>query len=98
MFESVKLVSKVAKVLPQALGLRELMEEHVDEKCNVVYFCGSAGDDISALYHNRSPPKAPTEKQRRRGLAPLDVINENARILLDEDQGGFNEGTFTPVA
>jgi len=67
------------------------MEEIGDERCNVVYFCGDAeGDDICELHHDTSPPKdvSGTEQED----TALGVIYGNIRSLLDEDQGGFNEG------
>lgn len=65
------------------------MEEQADDRCNVVYFCASAGQDITALHHYTSPPDASSNI----GLAhSLDVIYQNVRALLDPDQGGFNEG------
>jgi hypothetical protein len=70
-------------------GLREQMEEQADDRCNVVYFCASAGQDITALYHNQSPPDPTSETQLAHSLH---IINQNVRALLDPDQGGFNEG------
>jgi hypothetical protein len=70
-------------------GLREQMEEQADDRCNVVYFCASAGEDITALHHSQSPPDRASETQLARSLS---VINQNVRALLDPDQGGFNEG------
>ena len=70
-------------------GLREQMEEQADDRCNVVYFCASAGEDITALHHSQSPPDQASETQLAHSLC---VINQNVRALLDPDQGGFNEG------
>lgn len=65
------------------------MEEQADDRCNVVYFCASAGQDITALHHSQSPPASASETQLAHSLC---VINQNVRALLDPDQGGFNEG------
>jgi hypothetical protein len=65
------------------------MEEQADDRCNVVYFCASAGQDITALHHHQSPPDASSNTDLPRSL---DVIYQNVRALLDPDQGGFNEG------
>lgn len=65
------------------------MEEQADDRCNVVYFCASAGQDITALHHQHTPPDVPSNTQLARSL---DVIYQNVRALLDPDQGGFNEG------
>ena len=65
------------------------MEEKADERCNVVYFCASAGQDITALHHSTNPPDASSNTGRAHSL---DVIYQNVRALLDPDQGGFNEG------
>lgn len=65
------------------------MEEQADDRCNVVYFCASAGQDITALYHHQSPADIPSNTEIPHSL---DVIYQNVRALLDPDQGGFNEG------
>jgi hypothetical protein len=65
------------------------MEEQADDRCNVVYFCASAGEDITALHHHSSPPDISSETERAHSL---DVIYQNVYALLDPDQGGFNEG------
>lgn len=66
------------------------MEGFGDEACNVVYFCAGAADDVSELYHKRSPPDAPSRPEEN--SSTLDRVYHNARILLDENQGGFDEG------
>ena len=65
------------------------MEEQADDRCNVVYFCASAGEDIAAVHHHTSPPDIPLETELAQSLY---VIYQNVRALLDPDQGGFNEG------
>lgn len=66
------------------------MEEHANE-CNViVYFCATAQHDIAELYHKKSPPSEAAVADN--GHTPLGKIYENARRLLDEDLGGFEEG------
>ena len=66
------------------------MEEIGDERCNVIYYCGGVEDDICELHHDTSPPEdlSGTEQED----PALGVIYCNIRSLLDEDQGGFNEG------
>lgn len=67
------------------------MEEFGDEACNVVYFCAGPGDEeVYELYHKRSPPDAPPKLAA--DSSALDRVYHNARILLDENQGGFSEG------
>lgn len=65
------------------------MEEQADEQCHVVYFCASAGEDVSEVYHSSSPPGG---LSAGKALSALDVVKQNARLLLDRDQGGFDEG------
>lgn len=66
------------------------MEEHVSESCRIVYYCSSTENDVHELYHQNSAPKLPSE-----GQSSLEVIYQNVHALLDEDQGGFNEGEAT---
>jgi hypothetical protein len=66
------------------------MEERTHETYSIVYFCASDNEDIYELYHKRSPPSAPTETTN--GQSRLDEAYHNVRALLDEDQGGFDEG------
>lgn len=67
------------------------MEEFGDAACNVVYFCAAPADDeVYELYHKRSPPDAPPRPAEE--SSTLDRVYHNARILLDENQGGFDEG------
>jgi hypothetical protein len=65
------------------------MEEQADDRCNVVYFCASAGQDVEAFHHHQSSPDIPSDTEL---LPSLEVIYQNVRALLDPDQGGFNEG------
>lgn len=67
------------------------MEEQSDDRCNVVYFCASAGQDITALHYCDSPPEESAETQLPQSLRN---IYQNVRALLDPDQGGFNEGSY----
>lgn len=75
-----------------------LMEGTLDERISVVYYCGGGEDDtISELYQDQSPPKAAAEVSHQD--TTLEILYENVRSLLDEDQGGFHEGmTQLPVA
>jgi hypothetical protein len=66
------------------------MEEPADGRCNVVYYCASAGEDISAVYESQNPPSRSENGGNR--TSAIETIHGNVRILLDEDQGGFNEG------
>lgn len=66
------------------------MEDFGDEACNVVYFCAAADEEVYELYHKRSPPEAPPRAAE--GGSALDRVYHNARLLLDENQGGFSEG------
>ena len=66
------------------------MEEHASENCSIVYFCPSVEDDTFELYQKDSPPAAlPKAPGPQHSLAQ---IYQNVRTLLDEDQGGFDEG------
>lgn len=67
------------------------MEEQADDRCNVVYFCASAGEDISVIHHHQSPPDRPSQNKLAHSL---DVIYQNIQSLLDPDEGGFNEGQW----
>ncbi|KAM0717148.1 hypothetical protein Q7P37_007000 [Cladosporium fusiforme] len=64
------------------------MEEQADDRCNVVYFCASAGEDITALHHHENPPDVSLDTTRAHSLQ---LIYQNVCALLDPDQGGFNE-------
>ena len=66
------------------------MEEHANNGCSVVYYCASAPDEIYELYHKNSPPEAPSEIRHEN--TSLNLIYQNIRAMLDEDQGGFDEG------
>ena len=66
------------------------MEEPADGRCNLVYYCPSAGDGVSELYHTTNPPDVASDGSNAHTL--LAEIHENTRILLDEHQGDFNEG------
>lgn len=68
------------------------MAEFGDQAASVVYFCaGAAADDVYELYHKCSPPDAPPKPPAEES-GVLDRVYHNARILLDENQGGFSEG------
>jgi hypothetical protein len=65
------------------------MEEH--RECSViVYFAATVQDDISELYHKKSPPSEESVAANRQ--SPLGPVYQNVRTLLDEDIGGFEEG------
>ena len=66
------------------------MEEKASESCSIVYFCASAQLDVYELYHKKSPPEDEDDSDTEHGL--LSQIHHNVRTLLDEDQGGFDEG------
>jgi len=66
------------------------MEEQDNERCSVIYYCASAGDDVHELYHKRSPPKVANGAKHEN--AALDSVYRNVQALLDEDRGGFHEG------
>lgn len=65
------------------------MEEGVDAPC-VVYFCGNAHDELCKLFSDDSPP--PSAALGHPDPA-LDRVYRNVRVLLDENLGGFREGT-----
>ena len=71
------------------------MEEYADGSCSLLYFAASAQEDVQELYHKHSPPKAHSEAGH--DDASLESVYENARTLLDEDQGGFDEGEKNEV-
>ena len=64
------------------------MEEKADARCNVVYFCASADEDVTELHHSSSPPEAVKGSE----LSALAIVKQNTRLLLDRDQGGFDQG------
>ena len=64
------------------------MEEHIYESCRIIYLCSGEHEDIYELYHQNSAPAVSSI-----GQDGLQHIYQNARALLDEDQGGFKEGT-----
>ena len=68
------------------------MEELADESCSVVYFCASASGDICELHDRSALEKTEVSEDSRQENAALDIIRGNVRTLLDEDQGGFDEG------
>ncbi|KAK3675289.1 3',5'-cyclic-nucleotide phosphodiesterase [Recurvomyces mirabilis] len=61
------------------------MEENVEGRCGVVYFCGGLGEEIIQSYRNTSPPRETGHARH------IDVVYRNVRALLDENQGGFDE-------
>ena len=65
-------------------------EQTTNENCSIVYFSSSAQDDIHKLYCKESPPEAPPKASGPQHS--LDQVYQNVRTLLDEDQGGFEEG------
>lgn len=66
------------------------MAEFGDEACTVVYFCAGADEEVYELYHKQSPPDAPPKSADSSSV--IDRVYHNARLLLDENQGGFSEG------
>ena len=66
------------------------MEEYADESCSIVYLCANAQNDIYELYHKGSPPEEAVAPAKER--SSLDRTYDNVRTLLDEDQGGFEQG------
>ncbi len=67
------------------------MEEHAEQICRVVYYCDGLGEQICELYQCHSLPEHATAKGGPGGHA-LDVVHRNVHALLDEDQGGLDEG------
>lgn len=65
------------------------MEKHAHDTCSIVYLCASE-EEVHELYHSRSPPDTPSEGSN--GHLALNEAYHNVRALLDEDQGGFDEG------
>ena len=65
-------------------------EQTTSENCSIVYFCTGVQDDIYKLYCKASPPEAPPKASSPQHS--LDQVYQNVRTLLDEDQGGFEEG------
>lgn len=77
------------------MGMEGGREE--EQHCNIIYYCASwrQGDVAVGFRRNARPSISSSEP----GLAPeeqceksLKVIYQNVQKLLDEDQGGFNEG------
>lgn len=68
------------------------MEEQADDRCNVVYFCASAGEDVTACHRPESLSELPAESS---AVHSLQVIYQNVRALLDPDRGGFHEGQLS---
>lgn len=64
------------------------MEEAGDAPC-VVYFCGYGLDQPCNLFTDDSPPP----NASGHASAALDQVYRNVQALLDEDLGGFREGT-----
>lgn len=69
------------------------MEEYIYERCRIIYLCSSEHEDIHELYHQNSAPAVSPN-----GQDGLQHIYQNVRALLDEDQGGFEEGTWSDGA
>ncbi|KAK4547032.1 hypothetical protein LTR36_001253 [Oleoguttula mirabilis] len=69
--------------------MEEHVEEHADDRCSVVYFCGGLEEDVCEVYHEQSPPRISPEVAHED--AALDNIYSNIRMLLDENQGGCHE-------
>ena len=66
------------------------MEEDTFGSCGIVYFCASAPEDLSELFHKTKPPEVPQNaSDDQKGLSQ---VYRNVWSLLDEDQGGFDEG------
>ncbi|KAK3630016.1 3',5'-cyclic-nucleotide phosphodiesterase [Elasticomyces elasticus] len=65
------------------------MEEHLEGRCNVVYYCGGLRDEVCEVYHAGSLPER--ESAKSEGSNALDVVHGNVHALLDEDQGGLDE-------
>lgn len=72
------------------------MEDYANESCSIVYFCAGAEDDIYELYHKKSPPAIAANSAHAH--SSLDEVYHNVRTLLDEDQGGFNDGRQDEVS
>ena len=62
------------------------MEVHTERKCSAVYLCTGLEDDICELFYTKSPPKELLDN------SPLSLVYQNVHVLLDEDQGGLDEG------
>ena len=65
------------------------MEEHAEGRCSVVYYCGGLEEEICELHHCNS---LPTTREGGHASGALDVVHSNVHALLDEDQGGLDEG------
>ncbi|WPG98001.1 Hypothetical protein R9X50_00078400 [Acrodontium crateriforme] len=65
------------------------MEEPLDDRCNVVYFCAGVHDDISELFHTRTTPAVASHNIRDDPVRHRTY--DNVEILLDENQGGFHQ-------
>lgn len=66
------------------------MEENASWSCSVVYLCASAQDDIHELYPKNATPVSADKALD--GDTYLRQVYENVEVLLDENQGGYDEG------
>ena len=74
------------------VGVISMDEEQAEVRCSVVYFCAHADQvQLAQLYHSDTVPPA-LDGASAGDDAVLDRIHGNVRALLDEDQGGFDEG------
>lgn len=63
------------------------------ESCRIVYLCAGAEKSIQEHYGHDQPPRVPCDKK-----GALAHTYKNVYALLDEDQGGFDEGVQDHVA
>ena len=57
------------------------------ESCRIVYLCSGAEKSIQEQYRQAEPPREPCDSK-----SALEHTYRNVCALLDEDQGGFDEG------
>lgn len=70
-----------------------------EQRCNVIYYCTSAEEDLTALYHSHAPPDASgSAATAKDNESSSDIIYHNVRALLDQDRGGFSEGMAVRVS
>lgn len=70
----------------QTTSRPEPMEVRADGRCRVVYFCASVKDEVSKLYESTQ------RLQKKEAANQWEVVEQNVRTLMDEDQGGFSQG------